>query len=156
MKIEQQTPAQSSEYNQEVQVEMTLSELKTILTLIGSISPKKIDGIIDCSKSQESLQYLQDDNVESRINLIDAYHSMKDKYLAIPKKPKFRPITFTIESEEELIALRIATGKISGSVISMALDDLGVRRKHDEVDQICNANYAMFGVFAKIFEGQVK
>jgi hypothetical protein len=78
MKIEQQTPAPSSEYNQEVQVKMTLSELKTILTLIGSIGANKVDEIIDCSKNKAHMQYLQDDDVEPRISLIEAYHSMKE------------------------------------------------------------------------------
>jgi hypothetical protein len=153
MKIEQQTPA--PEYNQEVQVKMTLSEVKTILTLVGSITPNDIDIIIDHSKNKEHMKYLQD-GVEPRINLIEAYHSMKEQYLAIPKKPKFQPITFTIESEEELIALQVATGKISGITISKALHDLGVKRKPDEVEQIYNKNYAMYCKFDEIFDGQVK
>jgi hypothetical protein len=135
---------------------MTLSELKTVLTLIGSIGANKVDEIIDCSKSKAHMQYLQDDDVEPKISLISAYHSMKDQYLAIPKKPKFQPITFTIKSEEELIALRIATGKISVTAISTSLHDLGVKRTPDEVDNICNKNYAMFNVFDEIFESRVK
>jgi hypothetical protein len=154
MKIEPQTS--SLEYNPEVQVKMTLSELKTIITLIGSIAADKVGEIIDYSKSKGHMKYLQDDDVESRINLSWTYHSMKEQYLAIPKKPKFQPLTVTIESEEELIALRIATGKLNGSIIRASLHDSGINHTQEEVDKIWSENYAMFRVFDKIFEGQVK
>jgi hypothetical protein len=154
MKIEPQVSA--PEYSPEVQVKITLSEFKTILALVGSTPAHKVDEILNSSKSKGHMKYLQDDDVEPRINLIGAYHSMKEQYLAIPKTPKFQPITFTIESEEELIALRVGSGKVSGSIISTTLHDLGIRCTHDKVDQICSANLAMFGKFDKIFEYQVK
>jgi hypothetical protein len=81
---------------------------------------------------------------------------MKDQYLAIPKKPKFQPIQFTIESEEELIALRIATGKVNGSTISNSLCASGIKRTQDEVDYIYNKNYSMYCKFDEIFGDQVK
>jgi hypothetical protein len=154
MKIEPQTS--SLEYNPEVQVKMTLSELKTILTLIGSIAANKVDEIIDCSKSKGHMKYLQDDNVEPRINLSGTYHSMKEQYLAIPKKPKFQPIQFTIESEEELIALRLATGKVNESTISNYLCASGIKCTQDEVDHIYNKNYSMYCKFDEIFVSRVK
>jgi hypothetical protein len=155
MKIEQQSPALSPEYNQEVQVKMTLSEFKTILAIVAGSTPNEIYICITLSKSRESTKYLHD-GIKPNNDLYKAYHSMKEQYLAIPKKPKFQPIQFTIESEEELIALKVATGKINGSTISNSLCASGIKRNQDEVDQIYNKNYAMFCKFDKIFEGQVK
>jgi hypothetical protein len=146
MKIEQQSPA--PEYNQEVQVKMTLSEFKTILAIVACITPNEVPDIIEVSKSRETTKFLHD-GIKPNNDLVETYHSMKEQYLAIPKKPKFQPLTVTIESEEELIALRVATGRISGLTVSNTLSK-------DEVDQICNENYAMFCKFDKIFEGQVK
>jgi hypothetical protein len=146
MKIEQQTSA--PEYNPEVQVKMTLSELKSIIALVGNSSQTDLSHAVNKANFNDEVKFIN--------RLTQVYNSLEEQYLAIPKKPKFQPIAFTIESEEELIALRVGTGEISGSIISATLYNLGVRRKQDEVDQISNANYAMFGVFDKIFEGQVK
>jgi hypothetical protein len=143
MKIEQQTSA--PEYNPEVQVKMTLSELKSIIALVGNSSQTDLSHAVDKA------------NFKDEINrLTQVYNSLEEQYLAIPKKPKFQPITFTIESEEELIALRVGTGQLSGSLIEKVLTDLEVKRKSDDIDKIYNANYSVFRQFDEIFEGQVK
>lgn len=149
MKIEQQAPA--SEYNPEVQVKMTLSELKTIIALLGNSKDTDLETaikrhLIFIGKDTDTVKYVK--------TLTPIYDSMKEQYNEIPKKPKFQPITFTIESEEELAAIRIGTGQLSGNVIEKVLTDLEVKCNSNEVDKIYNANYSMFRQFDKIFEGR--
>jgi hypothetical protein len=146
---------QAQAYNPEVQVKMTISEFKTILAIVACITPNEVPDIIEVSKSRETTKFLHD-GIKPNNDLVETYHSMKEQYLAIPKKPPFQPLTATIESEEELIALRIALGRVSGHAIASELPVIGISRVQDEVDKIFKANYLMFQQFDMIFSGQVK
>ena len=144
MQIEQQ---KAEEHNPEVQVNMTLSELKTIVALVGASTDANLQSAISYYKNRQS------DDVKYVEEIFPLFTHLKDTYNEIPK---FQPLTVTIESEEELIAIRIGLGKLSGPMIENCLNGLRISRDSNELDKIYKANYSMFLKFDTIFEGQVK
>lgn len=135
------------DFNPEVTVTLKLQQLKTLVAIMGRTSDKDArEAIAGCISDH-------DDTVKYATHTYPIYNALCMSYKAVPKLPKFQPITFTIESEEELAALRIATGQLSTSVIENVLVDLDMDQP---AGPIMGANCLIFDQFDAIFAGKTK
>lgn len=144
MKISEQ---RVEEFNPEVTVTLKLQQLKTLVALVGRTSDS--DAVVAIAENYSDIN----DAIKFAPSTYPIYQSLCDAYSSAPKAPEFTPITFTIESEEELAALRIATGRVSTNAIKDVLLDLDLDK---DADSIMIANCEIFDQFDAIFSGKTK
>jgi hypothetical protein len=135
------------DFNPEVTITLKLRQLKTLVAIVGQSSNA------DAAHAIAEDNHDFNDTVWFETLTYPIYDALYNAYATAPKGPTFTPITFTIESEEELAALRIATGKVSHKVIEGVLADLGMDRP---ANPIMDANCLIFDQFDEIFSGKTK
>lgn len=150
MKITETT---QMEFNPEIEVKMTLKELSTIIAIIGGMSSNDMMKSIQLFKSfrTETVDMIQDIGTED--NTFNLWHSLINEIKSAPKKPKFKPFTIEVESMEELLALRIGTGRLTKSCI----DDWSVKNNiSDDPTSVFATNVDVHSKLCKQFSKSVE
>lgn len=143
------TETDQMEFNPEVTVTLKLQQLKTLVAIVGRTSDSDAGAAVAIAENYSDLG----DHVKYATSTYPIYQTLCGAYSSAPKVPEFTPITFTIESEEELAALRIATGRLSTNVIEGVLFDLDLEK---DANSIMTANCKIFDKFDTIFSGKTK